>query len=101
MLPNNITANGLVRETSSTNGNTSYTYTYRPYVWQDNGGYGITFDTEQYYNEISQEVLSRIASIPIQPLSGYDEICIDSEQHVEQELEPCTDEELEEFLAGE
>ncbi|MBR1527436.1 MAG: hypothetical protein IJ640_12405 [Prevotella sp.] len=100
MWPNNITASDWISTTTATAN--AYTYTYRPSVWQDNGGYGVTFAPEQYYYEVSPDVLSRIASAPAsQYLSGLAEICIESEQPVEQELEPCTDEELEEFLTGE
>lgn len=100
MWPNNVTAseNAWINATTTT-GNT-YTYTYRPSAWRDGGGYAIEYDPEQYY-EISPEMLSRIVSSPVQPLSGFAEICIDSEISVEQEPELCTDEELEEFLAGE
>lgn len=99
MWPSNVTASGWVNATTTT-GNT-YTYTYRPSVWQDNGGYAVTYEPGQYYYEISPELLQRIVSSPTPPLSGYAEIHIDSEQPVERELEPCTEEELEEFLAGE
>lgn len=81
MWTSNVTANCWINATTTTTGN-AYTYTYRPSVWQDNGGYAVTYEPEKY--EISPA-----------------EIHIDSEQSVERELEPCTEEELEEFLAGE
>lgn len=70
-------------------------------MWRNNGSYTFTYDNGQYYEVVSPDLISRIVSSPVPPLSGYAEIHIDSERPVERELEPCTEEELEEFLAGE
>ena len=101
MWPNNVTADGWSNTTSNI-----YTYTYDPYKWRNNGSYTYTYDGSTVnfngrYYKVSPDLISRIISSPTPTPSGYAEIHIDSEQPVERELEPCTEEELEEFLAGE